>query len=40
MITSRWLVSFPVLLTGCGADEPVRSVDWCKAPNAERAIHV
>ncbi|WP_122572264.1 EexN family lipoprotein [Pseudomonas syringae] len=40
MITSRWLVLFPVLLTGCGADEAVRSVDWYKAHNAERAIHI
>lgn len=40
MTASRFSIVVLFLLTGCGADEPVHSVDWYKAHSSERDIHI
>lgn len=40
MTASRFSIVVWFLLTGCGADEPVHSVDWYKAHSSERDIHI
>lgn len=40
MTVSRFSIVLLFLLAGCGAEEPVHSVDWYKAHSSERDIRV
>lgn len=40
MTASRFSIVVSFLLTGCGVDEPVHSVDWYKAHISERDIRI
>lgn len=40
MTASRFSIVVLFLLTGCGADEAVHSVDWYKAHSSERDIRI
>lgn len=40
MTVSRFSIVLLFLLVGCGAEEPVHSVDWYKAHSLERAIRI
>ncbi|EIU1335167.1 EexN family lipoprotein [Pseudomonas aeruginosa] len=40
MKASRFPIVVLFLLTGCGADEPVHSVDWYKAHRSDRDIRI
>ncbi|MFB4403695.1 EexN family lipoprotein [Pseudomonas inefficax] len=40
MTASRFSIVVLFLLTGCGADELVHSVDWYKAHSSERDIRI
>lgn len=40
MTVPRFSMVFLFLLAGCGADEPVHSVDWYKVHSSERDIRI
>ncbi|WP_288491885.1 EexN family lipoprotein [uncultured Pseudomonas sp.] len=40
MTVSRFSILLLFLLVGCGAEEPVYSVDWYKAHSSERDIRI